>query len=164
MPSRQEPKRGAGAVDKAGIIMPSPILYGGAFVLGLAGQWIFPVRWPGTYAALWVGALLLALGVAVSAWGLAALRRHHTPVDPSRPVTALVTSGPYKLSRNPLYLSQTLMYAGVAIVWQLTWALVLLVLVVWTVQQRVIKPEEAYLRQKFPEEYAGYCRRVRRWI
>jgi protein-S-isoprenylcysteine O-methyltransferase Ste14 len=151
-------------MDKAGVLVPSPILYGGAFVLGVIGQWILPVPWPLKSLVLAVGGISLAAGIALSVWGLLALRREHTSVDPALPVTALVTAGPYRLSRNPLYLSQTLMYAGVALLWQLTWSLLLLVAVVLIVQNRVIKPEEAYLQKKFPEEYETYRQQVRRWI
>ncbi len=151
-------------MDKPAIAIPSPVLYVGAFVLGDIGQFIWRVPMPEERAALWLGLLFFALGVAVSLQGLIVLARNHTPVDPSRPVTAVVTQGPYRWSRNPLYLGQTAMYLGAALFWHLTWSVILLVPVVLIVHYKIIKPEEAYLQKKFPDTYPAYQRRVRRWL
>lgn len=99
--------------------------------------------------------------------GLAAARgmlTAKTSLNPNRPTTALVSSGPFRFTRNPLYLGLTVFYAGLMIVFELTWGLLFLPIVVWLVTVWVIVPEEKYLEEKFGTEYLNYKSRVRRWI
>ena len=99
--------------------------------------------------------------------GLAAARgmlTARTSLNPNRPTTALVLSGPFRFTRNPLYLGLTVFYAGLMLVFDLTWGLLLLPIAVWLITIWVIIPEEKYLEQKFGTEYLAYKSRVRRWI
>jgi len=99
--------------------------------------------------------------------GLAAARgmlTAKTSLNPRRPTTALVLSGPFRFTRNPLYLGLTVFYAGLMLVFELTWGLLLLPIVVWLITVWVIVPEEKYLEQMFGTEYVNYKTRVRRWI
>jgi protein-S-isoprenylcysteine O-methyltransferase Ste14 len=99
--------------------------------------------------------------------GLAAARgmlTAKTSLNPNRPTTALVLSGPFRFTRNPLYLGLTVFYAGLMLVFELTWGLILLPIVLWLITAWVIVPEEKYLEQKFGPEYLNYKSRVRRWI
>ncbi len=104
--------------------------------------------------------------VAVILAGAAAGRfwRAQTPVLPHRATTALVTSGPFRLTRNPLYLSLGLVLAGLA--FALNSLAVLAMIAPWTLVMRygVIAREEQYLELKFGEDYRAYCQRVRRWL
>jgi protein-S-isoprenylcysteine O-methyltransferase Ste14 len=100
-------------------------------------------------------------------FGLPALRGMFavkTSPNPSRPTTSLVFSGPYRISRNPMYIGLTIFYAGIVIFFQLPWGLVLLPVVIWLITIWVIIPEEQYLEQKFGAEYLDYKSEVRRWI
>jgi protein-S-isoprenylcysteine O-methyltransferase Ste14 len=100
-------------------------------------------------------------------FGLPALRSMFaakTSPNPQRPTTSLVFSGPYRFTRNPMYVGLTLVYTGLAFIFSLPWGLVLLPVVVWLITIWVIVPEEQYLEQKFGMEYAGYKSKVRRWI
>ena len=99
------------------------------------------------------------MGTFVRAFGLA-----RTPLDPYTPSEAIVTDGPYRLSRNPAYLGMTLTYAGIAIVWNAPWALVPLPVAIAVIDRGVIVREERYLERKFGARYMDYKRRVRRWI
>lgn len=99
--------------------------------------------------------------------GLAAARgmlTARTSLNPNRPTTSLVLSGPFRFTRNPLYLGLTVFYAGLMLVFELTWGLLFLPIVVWLITAWVIVPEEKYLEQKFGREYLNYKSRVRRWI
>lgn len=99
--------------------------------------------------------------------GLAAARgmlTARTSLNPNRPTTALVLSGPFRFTRNPLYLGLTVFYAGLMLVFELTWGLLFLPIVVWLITAWVIVPEEKYLEQKFGAEYLSYKSQVRRWI
>jgi protein-S-isoprenylcysteine O-methyltransferase Ste14 len=81
-----------------------------------------------------------------------------------RPTTALVTSGPYRLTRNPMYLGMAFLYAGLALSFGVTWSLAFLPLVLLAVDRLAILREEHYLEAKFGEEYRRYKARVRRWL
>ena len=113
--------------------------------------------------------LYLALGLAVVAIALAGLCvrafwRQKTSVDPYKPVTALVVTGPFQFSRNPMYIALTLLYLGVAVYFGLVWAILLLPFALGAVHFGVIVREESYLEKKFGQEYLDYKSRVRRWI
>ncbi len=90
--------------------------------------------------------------------------RKRTTIRPDRPATALATTGPYRLTRNPMYLSLALLYAGIAILWQSICALLLLPLVLFFIDRRVIVREELYLERQFGSAYRQYRARVRRWL
>ena len=102
----------------------------------------------------------LAIGLAAARGMLTA----KTSLNPNRPTTALVLSGPFRFTRNPLYLGLTVFYAGLMVVFELTWGLLFLPIVIWLITVWVIVPEEKYLEQKFGAEYLNYKTRVRRWI
>jgi protein-S-isoprenylcysteine O-methyltransferase Ste14 len=86
------------------------------------------------------------------------------PFDPYTPSQALVTDGPYRLTRNPGYLGMALTYAGIAIACNAPWALVPLPAAIAVIDRGVIAREERYLTRKFGTPYEDYKRRVRRWI
>jgi len=112
-------------------------------------------------------AIVAAIMVINLIIGLAAARgmlTAKTSLNPHRPTTALILSGPFRFTRNPLYLGLTVFYTGLMLVFELTWGLLLLPIVVWLVTIWVIVPEEKYLEQKFGAEYLDYKARVRRWI
>ena len=92
------------------------------------------------------------------------LIRQAGTVRPDRAASSLVTSGPYRLTRNPMYVSLTLVYAGVATLYQSVWAWVFLPVVVTYIDRRVIRFEERFLERRFAEDYARYRAKVRRWI
>ncbi len=85
-------------------------------------------------------------------------------MPPSEPTTALVTGGPYRLSRNPAYLADTLLYGAIALLADAAWALVPLPLVLAVIQYGVILREERYLERRFGQDYRNLQARTRRWI
>ena len=111
-----------------------------------------------------IGTAAMAGGAALMLWGLTMFARARTPIIPDRPARAFVVSGPYRFSRNPMYLGLTGLYAGLALVLNMAWPLVLLPLVLLTLTSAVIVHEERHLREAFGASYEDYCRRVRRWI
>lgn len=151
--------------DSPGVRVPPPLLYIAVLGLGiLVSVWLPIFRLPPHLA--WVlGGLLLAAGVVLGPlWGLRTLRMAGTTVRPDKPSVKLVTGGPYRFSRNPLYLALTLMYAGLAILANAFWALLLLVPLTFFMSRFVIRREEDYLSRTFGEEYQRYTARVRRWL
>jgi len=153
--------------DNPGIIAPPPLIYAGPLAVGLLLHARFPVRplrfMPHVIRAALGGSLVgLALAIITRAFRL--MVRAHTNVDPTRPTTALVVEGPFKFTRNPLYLSLTLLYTGISILVNALWTLLLLPLVLLVMRKGVIDREERYLERKFGEQYLRYKQSVRRWI
>ena len=147
----------------AGIRVPPPIIYAVPLVVGLLIHRWHPIRiLPiGLGAPIGIGALLLGM-VGFSA--VLSFRRAKTSPKPWKPTTALVTDGPYRLTRNPMYLGFTLLYLGIAFWVNSVWPVFSLPLILVVMQRAVIAREEAYLATLFGDEYRAYRRRVRRWI
>ncbi len=91
-------------------------------------------------------------------------RRHNTSVKPHEPSTALITRGPYRYSRNPIYLALGLLYAGIGIAADSPWTLALLVPALVVMHYGVIIREERYLERKFADAYRRYKSTTRRWL
>jgi protein-S-isoprenylcysteine O-methyltransferase Ste14 len=151
------------APDIPGVIAPPPLIFLVPLVLGVAiGRWVPLTVLPRTWA--WgVGAVCLALsGLVISA--VRAFRRAKTRPEPWKPTTALVTDGPYRFTRNPMYLGFALVYVGVTLLVNTLWPLLLLPVVLTVMHFLVIRREERYLERKFGDDYRAYLRTVRRWI
>jgi len=149
--------------DSPGVHVPPPLLYAGAVVAG----WLLDRRWPLPIDGAWrtaLGWLFLAAWAVVGASAIGLFRRRQTSMLPFRPASALVTSGPYALTRNPMYVSLALLTVALALFLNTWWIVLLLVPTLLIVQQFVIVPEERYLRRRFGAEYEAYTRRVRRWL
>src|SRR5580765_3268157 len=128
--------------DSPGVRIPPPIYYIAAFLLGLFLQSRFPLPTLSSPVALGVGIPLTALGVLFAGASVATMLRGHGTLNTAGPSAALVTSGPYRLTRNPMYLALTLIGGGLACALGITWALPLLIPVVIYTQIGVIMPEE----------------------
>jgi protein-S-isoprenylcysteine O-methyltransferase Ste14 len=151
--------------DGPGVRIPPPLLYIAVLALGILLDVAYPVYFLPSAVAWTTGALFLAAGIALGPfWGIRTMQRANTTVRPDRPATTLLTEGPFRYSRNPLYLALTLMYAGIAIIANSPWALLLLVPVVLFMSLFVIRREEAHLQRVFAGEYESYRARVRRWL
>jgi protein-S-isoprenylcysteine O-methyltransferase Ste14 len=129
---------------------------------GLGRIWPIHVPWPAW--TRWLGWLLLMAPFSIGSWAAATFRRHQTVLNPQGHTTAIVTEGPFRYSRNPMYLTLLLAYVGGMLAFHLPWAAILLVPVFLTLQYGVIVREERYLQAAFGEQYAAYQRRVRRWL
>jgi protein-S-isoprenylcysteine O-methyltransferase Ste14 len=107
---------------------------------------------------------LVGGGIALAAWFVRTMRGTNTTIRIDKPVSSLVQDGPFRYSRNPGYLSLTMLYAGITVLRNALWAILLLPLVLYVIQREVIEREERYLERTFGEEYLDYKRRVRRWV
>jgi protein-S-isoprenylcysteine O-methyltransferase Ste14 len=146
---------------------PPPLL----FVLGMVAGWLLdravplPLVGPAARSGgALVGWLLVALGAALAVWALATFRAAGTAIRPNRPASTLVTHGPFRLSRNPIYLALSLLYLGVMLLVNSVWTLLLLPFVIAILHLTVIRQEERYLAATFGIRYDEYRRRVRRWL
>jgi protein-S-isoprenylcysteine O-methyltransferase Ste14 len=154
----------SGKPDIAGVIAPPPLIYAGALVAGLVLNALLPspripaqVAWP-------VGVLLLAGGALLAGSFISAFVRAGTPVDVRRPTTSLVTTGPYRITRNPGYLGLALVYLGIATLARTPWAYLTLIPALAVMDRLVIAREERYLERRFGEDYLRYKAHTRRWL
>lgn len=148
----------------APVRLPPPLVYAVPLVLLALLDRALPWRLPDIPGRPLLGWLLVISGVALSASGAATFRRHGTTVIPHHAVSRLVTSGPYRLTRNPMYVGLTVAYLGVSLLVGSWWPLVALPVLVVVVDRFVVAREESYLRARFGAEYEGFCRRTRRWL
>ena len=161
-----EPAMTSPSPDTSGIRVLPPLIYAGLFLLGYAVHRFVPLRlWgdPPPVARL-VGWGLVAAGALLAASAVMLFRRAGTTPNPTRPTTALVLHGPYRFTRNPMYVGLALCYVGTALLVNSMWPLILLPALMVLVQRWVIAPEEAYLERKFGAEYRSYRTQVRRWL
>jgi protein-S-isoprenylcysteine O-methyltransferase Ste14 len=138
------------------------------FLLGLVGGGLVNIFIP-LYISpgLWVrfaGLLPLAIGFALFTWSRSTFRRHRTALMPWSPTSALVTDGPYRFSRNPIYLSFCVLYLGFALLFDSAYILAMLLVVVVLFDGLQIPREEGYLRELFGAEFDSYTAKVRRWL
>ncbi|MGQ0714682.1 MAG: methyltransferase family protein [Gemmatimonadaceae bacterium] len=150
-----------------GVHFPPPFVFVGGFLLGFAlDRWAYPLRLGGAARPVLVagGWLFIAGGVAFMLWAMAMFRRARTSVLPFRPASAMVTTGPYRFTRNPMYVGLTVLYVGLCLLTGMLWPLVMLPFVLVALTTLVIRREERYLEDAFGAEYAAYRARVRRWL
>jgi protein-S-isoprenylcysteine O-methyltransferase Ste14 len=152
------------ASDNPGVIAWPPALHAGAFLLVLLLRAFRPLPIFGNGGYHWEGLALVAAGIGIVVWGRITMLRAGTNINPSRPALALVTSGPFRFSRNPLYTSLALAFCGLTVVFNTWWGFVVLIPVLVVMNVGVIRREERYLEQKFGESYRRYCSRVRRYV
>jgi protein-S-isoprenylcysteine O-methyltransferase Ste14 len=150
--------------DVPNVLVRPPLLYAVALALGFLFQWIAGRPIVSSNAGYWIGGVLLASGVILAIWGRRVMEGAGTNVNPALPTTALVASGPFGFSRNPLYVALTLIYVGLALIANALWVLVLIVPVLLILHYGVVRREERYLEAKFGDAYREYCSRVRRYI
>jgi len=150
--------------DNPGVIAFPPALYGVTLAIGLVISFIFPVSFLPLPIALPLAAIAMIGAGWFSTSAFRTMTRAQTAIDPAKPATAIVSDGVFRLSRNPLYLSLTLLYIGISLLFNALWALLLLLPLLVVVQIGVIQREEVYLERKFGDEYLRYKTQVRRWL
>jgi protein-S-isoprenylcysteine O-methyltransferase Ste14 len=151
--------------DTAGVVFPPPLLFLLGFLLGVVlDNTLNLQRLPRPPTVLLLGALLLLLQAVVGFSAFFAMRKAKTQVSPYKPSSALVTSGVFGWSRNPMYLSMTLLYIALALLLGILGPLLVLPVLLAILRFGVVAREEAYLRQKFGDVYVSYSGAVRRWF
>jgi protein-S-isoprenylcysteine O-methyltransferase Ste14 len=154
--------------DNANVLIRPPIALAIAAAGGIAATWLYPLSFlPALIPAGWpaggIGAVVLALGVALAAWAVVSMRRAGTRFETHQPTARIVTTGPYRFTRNPIYVGMFLALIGVAIGFDSLWLLVALAIFYLVMRYGVVAREEAYLERKFGGAYLDYKVRVRRW-
>jgi protein-S-isoprenylcysteine O-methyltransferase Ste14 len=150
--------------DKPGVVMLPPVLYGIGLLAVLLLRWFWPFPIAESSLPFWLGLFLLALGGAVAIWGQTLMGAAGTNVSPALPATAIVTTGPFRISRNPLYLALNLVFLGLGLAINSYWSFVALGVLLPLMHYGVVLREERYLERKFGEAYLHYKARVRRYL
>lgn len=153
-----------GLLDNPGVIALPPLLYGATFLAALALHWLLPLPVLEQGVAFWLGVALLLVGLGIALWGQGTMRAAGTNVNPSEPTTAIVTGGPFKFSRNPLYVALMLLYLGLSLAVNTWWGFFAVVPLLVVMHHGVVLREERYLERKFSETYQQYRVKVRRYL
>jgi len=150
--------------DHAPVRLPPPFVLFGHLAAALLLGWLVRLPLPLTFPPRMLGVGIVLLGLILAYTAIRSMGAAHTPVDPYEAVTALVVTGPYRCTRNPIYLGFTCALAGLPLALGTYWGLLLVPLMVTLMNALVIRHEEAYLQGKFDREYLAYKARVRRWV
>ncbi len=149
------------------MLIPPPLLFVLVFMLGLLLNRLYPLPLlPASLATLTrgLGLVLVVVGIALAPGCVALFARRRTTIIPHARPHALVTDGPYRVTRNPMYVGLALIYLGAAALVNTVWPVPFLALPLWVLHTRVIPFEERSMAQVFGSEYAAYAARVRRWL
>jgi protein-S-isoprenylcysteine O-methyltransferase Ste14 len=138
-----------------------------ALAIAILLEWLAPLGYlppPLNRVSVVIG-LLLVLGFAATGLrGALEFRRAHTNIDPRRPALVLVETGPYRFTRNPMYVGFLLLFAGIGLIASLDWSLPLLPLLWLALDRLVVVHEESYLSRKFGAPYDDFRATTRRWL
>jgi protein-S-isoprenylcysteine O-methyltransferase Ste14 len=150
--------------NSAGVLAPPPLLYLGAFLAAYVLHRTVPMRLLGFPLSTAVGVPLLLFGLLIIVWSWSTMNRAGTTISPYKPALSLVTHGPYRYSRNPIYLALTSIYVACGVLLDSPWPLLMLAGLIPLMQWRVIAREEHHLSARFGDTYQEYTRSVRRWL
>jgi protein-S-isoprenylcysteine O-methyltransferase Ste14 len=150
--------------DHPNVIAFPPALYAGTLLTGVLLNFVVPIGFLPRSIALSLGGVAVLFAGAIALSAFRTMNRANTAIDPSQPTTAIVSDGFFRWSRNPIYLSLTLLYIGISLLLDAVWALLLLLPLLVIVHIGIIQREESYLERKFGDEYLSYKAQVRRWI
>jgi protein-S-isoprenylcysteine O-methyltransferase Ste14 len=151
--------------ETSGVAVRPPIAWALTAIAGLALDWLYPLPFlPRAVPAGWLGGIVFLAGLGLLIWAAATFRRAGTEVQTSRPTTRIVGTGPYRYTRNPIYIGMFLGLVGLAVGFDSLWLLVLLVPFCLVIRYGVVAREEVYLELKFGDVYRAYKARIRRWL
>jgi protein-S-isoprenylcysteine O-methyltransferase Ste14 len=150
--------------DAPSVKIIPPLVYLAGLVIGFLADIWMPIKVVPSLVAWTSGGILIFCGAVLTGSAVLKFKDVGTTVRPDRAARMLVITGPYKITRNPMYLGLAFVYLGIAIAGQALWALILLPVVLTIIQGWAIEPEEAFPERRFGGDYVGYKERVRRWI
>ena len=152
------------STDNAGVKFPPPFIFLLSILIGLGLQRFWPMSVVPATLTTPLGVASIVFALVLVMLGFRELRRHKTTIRPDEPSSAIVKTGPYRFTRNPLYVSLSALQLGIGLWTNILWVVVMLIPVWIVMTTQVIAREEAYLERAFGEEYSSYKASVRRWI
>ena len=150
--------------DATGFIVPPPIVCLVCLMAGFGLDYLWPLPLLPRPMQYTVGFMLVVMGFVLFGWALKAFSDSKTSIDHRKPTRAIITGGPFRISRNPVYVSMTICFVGIAVTVDSIWILLMALPTVVILHHFVILREEAFLERKFGAEYLGYKAAVRRWV
>lgn len=144
-----------------------PVIYLLAIVIAATLGIFYPLPWIGPPLSdllFAIGWLLIAGFVFIDVQAMRTLHKAGTAILPTRGADTLVTSGPFSFSRNPIYLGNSMLTAGIGLVAGNAWFFATLIVACFLTQKLAIEPEEKHLGLRFGKKYRDYQKRVRRWF
>lgn len=147
-----------------GVIAPAPLIYLPTVAIGIGLDVLWPVSLFPNVIRYTLGSVFLFVSIAIMPFVLREFRRAGTSFDATKPSATIVTTGPFRFSRNPSYLSLTLLCVGIAVLTDNVWIIGLLLPALVLLHYGVIRREERYLDATFGDEYRRYRAKVRRWL
>jgi protein-S-isoprenylcysteine O-methyltransferase Ste14 len=140
------------------------VIYIGMAVVAVVLQLLVPLPFVSRQTAGIAGVVIMVINLVIGLPAVRGMLKAKTSPNPNHASTSLVLSGPYRFSRNPMYIGLTLLFAGLMIFFRLPWGILFSPVVIWLITIWVIRPEELYLEHKFGGEYLEYKKSVHRWI
>jgi protein-S-isoprenylcysteine O-methyltransferase Ste14 len=150
--------------ETAGVLAPAPVFFGAAIAAGYLLEWLRPTLLQSFPYATALGLFLIAVSVVLVLCAVVPMSRARTAFDARKPTTTLVTTGAFRISRNPTYLSLLLLQVGLAFASHSAWLLITAAAAAAITHWGIILREERYLERKFGDEYRRYATSVRRWL
>lgn len=150
--------------DIAGVIAPPPLFFLAAIVVGLGLEWAVRADTNLGRIGLMIGLALIVVSVIIAVLARRQFAKGGTSLRVEVPSTAILTTGPFRFTRNPFYLSMSMLQVGIGLAFGFAWIVVMVVPAVLVIRFAVIAREERYLEGKFGETYLNYKNSVRRWI
>lgn len=153
--------------DRPNRIPWPPLLYSAAILASVLFGWFFPHGWlprPFSDVLFAAGWLLIAGGLALDLAAMVTLNKASTTIWPNRGVDHLVSSGPFAISRNPIYLGNTTLMIGVGLAAGIAWFILFALVAAYATQKLAIEREEKHLEHRFGKRYRDYMKKVRRWF
>lgn len=150
--------------ELSGVPVPPPIIYLVCLLAGLGLDWLWPIPLIPQTVQYAVGAAIIVSSFALFGFSLREFIRSGTRIEHQKPTTTVVATGPFAYSRNPFYISLTMLLVGIAVAVDSPWVMLMAVPAVLVIHRFVIRREEAFLEHKFGDEYLRYKAAVRRWL
>jgi protein-S-isoprenylcysteine O-methyltransferase Ste14 len=150
--------------DHPNVVIFPPLIPLSVLVVMLLLHWFWPLQISIQPAASALGAILCLVGIGCTVWGRVTLVKAKTNVSPLKPTTALATGGPFRFTRNPLYVGVSTLLLGLSLLIGTWWGIIVLAPAMFVLHYGVILREERYLEQKFGDSYVTFKRSVRRYL
>jgi protein-S-isoprenylcysteine O-methyltransferase Ste14 len=147
-----------------GIMIPPPLIYIIGFLFAYILNRFYQIPMLGPPLSIVLALLAVTPSAVLGLWGLLEFWRAKTNLFPHKPSSSLVIVGPYRVTRNPMYVSLALLYVSFGFLLSIAWAFVVLPVVIFIVNIYVIRREESYLESKFGKQYQAYKKQVHRWL
>lgn len=152
--------------NKPNTIPWPPIITLAAVIIGWIAQKFEYLDWIADISAVFwpIGLLMVIVALAIVAWAFFTFKGIHTTIMPNKAASHLATKGPFRFSRNPIYVADIIIISGIGLATGNPWMLITAAAAIFVIEEMAIKREEIHLKAKFGQDWNEYARKVRRWV